>query len=130
MSDADKRQRNRMTRLGFSLAVVVIAGNFMNAQSKRTRPPANWGGAVAGGKAALYVSPTGQTAMIDPGFPGARDLERIIAAITDAGIKQIDYLISTHYHVDHIGNLVELAGRIPIGTFVDHGPTVEGPNVP
>ena len=68
--------------------------------------------------------------MIDTGFPGARDLDRIMAAIADAGIKQIDYLISTHYHVDHIGNLVELAKRIPVGTFVDHGPTVEGPNVP
>ena len=36
-----------------------------------------------------------------------------MAAIADAGVKQIDYLISTHYHVDHIGNLVELAKRIP-----------------
>src|SRR4029453_13568500 len=61
---------------------------------------------------------------------GARDLDRIMAAIADAGVKQIDYLISTHYHVDHIGNLVELAKRIPIGTFVDHGATVEGPAVP
>src|SRR4029453_15933607 len=61
---------------------------------------------------------------------GARDLDRIMAAIADAGVKQIDHLISTHYHVDHIGNLVELAGRIPVGTFVDHGPTVEGPDVP
>jgi competence protein ComEC len=119
-----------MKRLGFSLAVVVIAATFINAQSKTTKPLEIWVVDVEGGKAALYVSPTGQTAMIDTGFPGARDLERIMAAIADAGIKQIDYLISTHYHVDHIGNVVELASRIPIGTFVDHGPTVEGPNVP
>jgi glyoxylase-like metal-dependent hydrolase (beta-lactamase superfamily II) len=52
-----------------------------------------------------------------------------MAAVADAGIKQIDYLVSTHYHVDHIGNLVEVAKRIPVGTFVDHGPTVEGPDV-
>jgi hypothetical protein len=45
-----------------------------------------------GAAAAQYVSPTGQTAMIDTGFPGARDLERIMAAIGDAGVKQIDYL--------------------------------------
>jgi len=119
-----------MKRLGFALALVAIAGSLINAQSKTTKPLEIWVVDVEGGKAALYVSPTGQTAIIDTGFPGARDLDRIMAAIADAGVKQIDYLISTHYHVDHIGNLVELASRIPIGTFVDHGPTVEGPNVP
>ena len=85
---------------------------------------------VEGGKAALYVSPTGQTALIDTGFPGARDHDRIMAAIADAGVKQIDYLVSTHYHVDHIGGLTELAKRIPIMTYVDHGPSAEGPTVP
>ena len=43
----------------------------------------------------------------------------------DAGVSRIDYLLTTHYHVDHVGGLQELARRIPIGTFVDHGPTVE-----
>jgi competence protein ComEC len=119
-----------MQRLGLSLAIVVVAAALVIGQSKTVKPLEIWVVDVEGGKAALYVSPTGQTAMIDTGFPGARDLDRIMAAIADAGVKQIDYLISTHYHVDHIGNLVELAGRIPIGTFVDHGATVEGPNVP
>ena len=119
-----------MQRLGLSLAIVVTAAALVIGQSKTVKPLEIWVVDVEGGKAALYVSPTGQTAMIDTGFPGARDLDRIMAAIADAGVKQIDYLISTHYHVDHIGNLVELAGRIPIGTYVDHGATVEGPNVP
>jgi hypothetical protein len=48
-----------------------------------------------------------------------------MAAINDAGLKQIDFLISTHYHVDHIGGLLELAKRIPIAHFIDHGPSVE-----
>src|SRR4051812_5420938 len=116
-------------RFGLSIAIVVIAATLITAQTKTTRPLDIWVVDVEGGKAALYVSPTGQTALIDTGFPGARDLDRIMAAIADAGVKQIDYLISTHYHVDHIGNLVELAKRIPVGTFVDHGPTVEGPDV-
>ena len=46
-------------------------------------------------------------------------------ALADAGVTKIDYLITTHYHVDHVGGMQELAKRIPIGTFVDHGPTVE-----
>lgn len=119
-----------MKRFGLVLLIVCITASFITAQRGTAKPLEIWVVDVEGGKAALYVSPTGQTAMIDTGFPGARDLDRIMAAIADAGVKQIDYLISTHYHVDHIGNLVELASRIPIGTFVDHGPTVEGPDVP
>jgi competence protein ComEC len=119
-----------MKRIALALLIVATAATLINAQTKTAKPLEIWVVDVEGGKAALYVSPTGQTAMIDTGFPGARDLDRIMAAINDAGVKQIDYLISTHYHIDHIGSLIELASRIPIGTFVDHGPTVEGPNVP
>ena len=119
-----------MKRLGVALvSVVALGAGFLAAQRTSTRPLEIWVVDVEGGKAAIYRSPTGQTAMIDTGFPGARDLDRILAALAEADIKQIDYLVSTHYHVDHIGGLVELAKRIPIGTFVDHGPTVEGPNV-
>jgi competence protein ComEC len=78
-----------------------------------------------GGKAALWVSPSGQSLLIDSGNPGDRDLDRIMAAINDAGLKQIDFLISTHYHVDHVGGLTELAKRIPVAHFIDHGPSVE-----
>ncbi len=78
-----------------------------------------------GGKAALWISPTGQSLLIDSGNPGNRDLDRIMAAVNDAGLKQIDFLVSTHYHLDHIGGLQELVKRIPVAHFVDHGPTVE-----
>ena len=80
-----------------------------------------------GGKAALWVAPGGQSLLIDSGNPGPRDFERIMAAVNDAGVKRIDYLLSTHYHIDHIGGMQELAKRIPIGTFIDHGPSVEEP---
>src|SRR5918994_3521072 len=111
------------------VVILFLFGAMAAAQRGTVRPLEIWVVDVEGGKAALYVTPTGQTAIIDTGFPGARDLDRIMAAIADAGVKQIDYLVSTHYHVDHIGNLVQLAKRIPVGTFVDHGPTVEGPEV-
>jgi hypothetical protein len=61
----------------------------------------------------------------DTGNPGGRDTDRIMAAIDAAGVKQIDHLILTHYHVDHVGGLEELAKRIPIKQFIDHGATVE-----
>src|SRR3954454_6755599 len=78
-----------------------------------------------GGKAVLFVTPTGESLLIDSGNPGGRDTDRIMAVIADAGLSRIDYLLTTHYHVDHVGGLQELARRIPIGTFIDHGPTVE-----
>ena len=33
--------------------------------------------------------------------------------------------LTTHYHGDHFGAMAELAGRIPIRDFIDHGPSVE-----
>jgi beta-lactamase superfamily II metal-dependent hydrolase len=80
---------------------------------------------VEGGHAVLYVSPTGETLLEDTGNPGTRDVDRIMEVINAAGAKQIDHLIITHYHVDHVGGLEELAKRIPIKHYIDHGATVE-----
>jgi hypothetical protein len=38
-----------------------------------------------------------------------------------AGVSRIDHLWSTHYHGDHIGALLALAGQVPVGHFYDHG---------
>ena len=78
-----------------------------------------------GGHAALYVSPSGESLLVDTGSAGGRDVARIMAAIQAAGVQQIDHLILTHYHGDHVGGLQELATRIPIAHFIDHGPTSE-----
>ena len=78
-----------------------------------------------GGKATLFVTPSGQTVLIDTGNPGARDLDRMMGVFASAGVSQIDYLISTHYHTDHIGGLEALTKRIPVAHFMDHGPNVE-----
>ena len=80
-----------------------------------------------GGKAALWIAPSGETVLIDTGNPGERDLVRLKDVLTAAGVTKIDYLITTHYHIDHIGGLQELVKQFPVGTYVDHGPTVEGP---
>ena len=80
---------------------------------------------VEGGQATLFVSPSGQSMLVDTGFPIPRDAERIASVAAQAGITQIDYLVITHYHGDHVGGVAELAARIPIRTFVDHGPILE-----
>jgi len=82
---------------------------------------------VEGGQATLFVSPSGETMLVDAGFPdvGGRDADRIVLAAKLAGVKQIDYMVVTHYHGDHVGGVPQLAQRIPIRTYVDHGPNVE-----
>ncbi len=83
---------------------------------------------VEGGNATLFVAPSGESVLIDTGNGGAaaaRDADRIMAAVKDAGLTQIDHLITTHWHGDHFGAMAELAGRIPIRNFIDHGPNVQ-----
>ncbi len=89
---------------------------------------------VEGGQSTLIVTPAGESLLVDTGFPGdgtftsvpgdplqARDAGRILVAARDAGIKRIDFLLTTHFHADHDGGVVELAQQIPIRTFIDHG---------
>jgi competence protein ComEC len=91
---------------------------------------------VEGGQATLFVTPEGQCLLIDTGWDGndGRDADRIVAAAKSAGLTKIDYVLITHFHEDHVGGAPQLAARIPIGTFIDHGgnretgdaPTVQG----
>ena len=89
---------------------------------------------VDGGQSTLIVTPRHRSLLVDAGFPGAgtleskagdpqkaRDANRILAAANDAGLKQIDYLLVTHFHADHDGGIPELVQLIPIRTFIDHG---------
>ena len=78
---------------------------------------------VEGGQSTLFVTPEGRSLLIDTGWPGnnGRDADRIAAAAKDAGIKKIDFVLITHYHDDHVGGAPQLAAKIPVGTFIDHG---------
>src|ERR1051326_8835528 len=82
---------------------------------------------VEGGQATLFVSPSGESMLVDTGWGGfnKRDADRIALAAKHAGVKKIDYLVITHYHADHVGGVLQLAEKMPIRNFVDHGASVE-----
>jgi len=91
---------------------------------------------VEGGGGTLFVTPEGKSLLIDSGWPGGAGLlpspdgaknsaDRIAAAAKKLGLTKIDYVITTHYHMDHVGGIQELVKRIPVDTFIDHGPNAE-----
>jgi competence protein ComEC len=97
---------------------------------------------VEGGQSTLLVTPKGESLLIDTGWAGngtlgakagepsqSRDANRILAAARDAGIRQIDYALITHFHGDHDGGVVELSQLLPIRHFVDHGGFAAGAQV-
>ncbi|MES1205816.1 MAG: MBL fold metallo-hydrolase [Pseudomonadota bacterium] len=84
---------------------------------------------VEGGGATLLVAPSGQTMLVDGGFPGNndRDVNRVLKVIDEqVHATKLDYVVTTHYHGDHVGGVTALASRFPVGQFMDHGPSVEG----
>ena len=117
-----------MVRLLRSVLIVAACTVVAIAQ---TPPPASldiYFIDVEGGGATLFVAPSRASVLVDTGNGGAnaaRDVGRIMAAIKDAGLTRVDHLITTHWHGDHYGGLAELASRIPIAHFIDHGPSVE-----
>ncbi|HVO56661.1 MAG TPA: MBL fold metallo-hydrolase [Dongiaceae bacterium] len=115
------------TRVFSALAIAAgslcLSAALAAAPPSPTKPLQIYFVDVEGGQATLFVTPEGQSLLIDTGWPGNdnRDADRIVAAAHDAGISKIDYVLITHFHDDHVGGAPQLAAKIPIGTFIDHG---------
>jgi competence protein ComEC len=76
---------------------------------------------VEGGASTLIVTPEKESVLVDTGWPWPPSAERIYTVATNAGLKQIDYLITTHFHVDHFGGAAGLAKLMPIKNIWDNG---------
>jgi len=111
-----------------SFLLVIGLAVPLPAQTRTAKPLTIYYIDTEGGQSTLFVSPTGESLLVDTGNPGGRDTDRIQLALADAGVTQIDHLVLTHYHIDHIGGLEELAKRVPIKHVYDHGPSSEAPN--
>ena len=113
------------TFLAASVAAVAQNGSAVDAGGARPAhgPLQIYFIDVEGGQSTLFVGPTGESLLIDAGWPGFsnRDADRIAAAAKAAGVNKIDNLVITHYHTDHVGGVPQLVAKIPVGRFIDHG---------
>ncbi len=116
-------RRGIIFQLRLSALLLVAAGVALSAQSTGSASLEIYVIDVEGGEATLFVSPTGESMLVDAGWPGysGRDAARIVAAANEAGVTAIDYLLVTHFHTDHMGGSLPLAERLSIHHFVDHG---------
>jgi beta-lactamase superfamily II metal-dependent hydrolase len=85
---------------------------------------------VEGGAATLLVTPAGESVLIDTGMPGERDPKRIVKLAREIGLKQIDHLIITHFHIDHFGGAADVAKELPIINLYDNGIPENNPDNP
>jgi competence protein ComEC len=111
------------TLLVSTVVVIGLAAAIGHAQAQK--PLEIYSVDVEGGQATVLVSPSGEALLIDAGFPGARDADRIVAVLKEVGARQIDYFLNTHFHGDHFGSIPDLLTRIPIRNFVDSGTIAE-----
>jgi beta-lactamase superfamily II metal-dependent hydrolase len=104
---------------------LAFAAALLPAQTRRTLD-IYWIDAE-GGAATLIIAPSGESLLVDTGFPGNedRDAKRIAAAAVAAGLTRIDNLVITHFHGDHVGGLAALSKMIPIRKIYDHGESIE-----
>jgi competence protein ComEC len=116
--------RPRTPRLLFTFFIAVLSSSLGHAQSKNLQI---YFIDVEGGQATLLAAPSGQSLLVDTGWPGNnhRDADRILEAVKDAGLKQVDYVLITHYHPDHVGGMPQLIKEVKVGEFIDHGPNQE-----
>ena len=106
------------------IAAALLCSLFLMPLARAAKPMHVYVIDVEGGKSVLIVSPSGESLLFDAGWPvqNGRDVDRIVTAVHAAGLKQIDYLVISHYDLDHLGDVPLLASKIPIKHFVDHGP--------
>jgi competence protein ComEC len=119
-----------MTRMAAALVAFLMAQAAATAQTAKILDI--YFVDVEGGQATLIVTPAGESFLVDTDWEGAngRDAKRIMAAVREAGLAQIDDLMITHFHSDHDGGAAELSRLIPIRTFIDYGsPTEKGKKV-
>lgn len=115
-----------------ALAVLLVVAGLIGwkvfwpwwQERQRFAPPPASGGElrvhvldVGQADSILIVSPEGKTALVDAGNPGGG--KKVLEAMNRLGVKQIDLLIATHAHADHIGGADEVIKQTTVAAVLD-----------
>lgn len=120
-------QSGRGCLLGLALLLVValIGGYFFLRWWKKSEAPPPPSGDelrvhvlnVGQGDAILIIAPGGKVVLVDAGVPGSGKV--VTAAMQRYGVKQIDLMVATHAHADHIGGADEVLKAVKVTTVLD-----------
>ena len=72
---------------------------------------------VGQGDAVLLQAPEGQTALVDAGRGN------VVPLLREMGVEEIDLLVATHPHADHIGGMAGVIQAMPVRFYMDNGQT-------
>lgn len=103
-----------------TLAITAIAA-FLVWDGVRLQPPRfqAWFLDVGHGDASLWLLPDGRTAVIDGGpYPYRGDRSRVGRALKVLQRRHIDLMVASHPEADHIGGLIDLVERFPVGLAI------------
>jgi competence protein ComEC len=80
---------------------------------------------VGQGDSALITFPNGKTMLIDGGETS--EGVALVGKLRRLGVRQIDWLVATHPHSDHIGGLIQVLKAFPVAEVWDIGMPFESP---
>jgi beta-lactamase superfamily II metal-dependent hydrolase len=114
-----------MNKIAAKLLVLTFA--FAAAARADSRTLDIYWADVEGGAGTLIVTPAGESILVDTGNPASapgqagKAAARIHDIAVAAGVSKIDYLVTTHFHIDHFGGAPDLAKLMPIGQVLNNG---------
>ena len=116
--------RGCLIGLALLLIVAIVGGYFLLRRwNKKETQPLPSGELrvhvldVGQGDSILIIAPGGKTVLVDAGVPGSGKI--VLAALGRYGIKQIDLMVATHAHADHIGGADEVLKAVKVLTVLD-----------
>ncbi|HEX8176577.1 MAG TPA: ComEC/Rec2 family competence protein [Pyrinomonadaceae bacterium] len=72
---------------------------------------------IGQGDSILIIAPGGKTVLVDAGVPGSGKV--VVDAMKRYGLNQIDLLVATHAHADHIGGADEVIRATKVLSVLD-----------
>lgn len=106
--------RRRLASACAMLLVLVVPATVM---AGRTSPPATLRLValdVGQGDAVLLRAPGGSIL-----FDGGPDPEVVLRRLASEGVLSLDLVVLTHRHLDHVGGLVGVVRRLPVGAVLE-----------